>query len=947
MSAEDCSNAVILYKTAIRQVEQLLNEVPNVEQSSTKIIHLHLASLKEAAYMLRSTSNESYKEISSQVLMDAVARTENFLTCTRHTVVELTNRLEDPPPVIPQPALPKITIPNFDGRIEQWHPFWTVFKAVIHDRQDMHDIIKFTMLNSYLRGRAREAIAGLAITPANYAMALTQLQDRFSDVEKLEQDLRRQLLDLPHPEHDAEQLIDFLNKWDIISQQLVTLTGQAGGGPYEKEIVIRCLSDETKKYLYHKYDTNILSVDQVRNGIAKLTAILGGDKTCNPTSWSSNSVKGSPYRNKGPKNEHKVETKLFDVVRVKVQAGTKGIKLNAVVCDHVNTSIHTPGQHNVYLRLQERGVKLADIDIESDTLSDIGLIIGVDYYNAFVYCQSNYDIGMLNTVKIRGKLVVKKLRELKTTWDGDLRIDLKKEFDELLSQLKTTEEIRVPRSCFDEGSFSAHVFVDASQMAYGACTYVVNILWFQGPTWIIDQNQFPEQEDVVYGESANVSEILVEPSLRFPDDDVIIFNCSEFSSLKRALRIVGKLIQFGRRIFPEKFQKTNNLLVLIRIMQRQAFPTLYYALNNGLQENSSVPSDLRNLIRQLGLYVDESGVIRCQGRIQNADLSKSAKHPVYVASRHPLWPLIVSHYHVLNLHCNTNTLVIILRQQFWAGKIRQSVKKILKACLLCKKVQNQPLSIPGFPPLPPERVKHEVPFSCVGSVYMGNISVSESEAENEKGQFAAKHGLPKLLISDNASNFVAAIKFLREISEEPELVDLPYHENVDLRENYAELCETIRKFEKLWLYDYLSSLRERHRNVESSNICPLNVRDLVLIVNENSKRYKYPLGIIKQLYAGPDDVIRTVEIKTASGNFMRPLNQVIPLECNVKERSSTDNKDDDEGEAQDTGDDTENTTKGDLREAPPLQMKHDRRPMRRAAAKAEERIKQLIRDGAL
>ncbi|XP_068200674.1 uncharacterized protein [Palaemon carinicauda] len=634
-------------------------------------------------------------------------------------------------------------------------------------------------------------------------------------------------------------------------------------------------------------------------------------------------------------------------------------------------------------------------------------------------------LGMLNPVTIKGKLFVKKLWELKTAWDGDLRIDLKKEFDDLLSQFKTTEAIRVPRSCFNGGKFSLHVFVDASQVAYGACAYVVSskqmshllisksrvapsppltiprqellaltigtrlavhllesfgdkisdcTVWSDSKvalSWLFyekskevfvinrvkeikdlkfnhnirlfyvctEENPADlvtrEQEAVVYRESVNVNEILAEPSLRVPDDDVITFNCSEFSTLKQALRIVGRLIRFGRRIFPEKFQESNNLLVLIRIMQRQAFPTLYYALNNGLQENSSVPSELRNLIRQLGLYVDESGVIRCQGRIQNADLSESAKHPVYVASRQPLWPLTVSHYHILNLHCNTNTLVIILQQQFWAGK-------------------NSPI---------------REDFESMSSV-----------------QFAAKHGLPRFLISDNAPNFIAAklstivAKAENIISDRPltyvnednaddaltpakllygsnftvapplnKLVDLPYHENVDLRENYAKLCRTIRKFEKLWLHNYLFSLRERHKNVELSNICPLNVGDLVLIVNENCKRYKYPLGIIEQLHAGPDNVIRTAEIRTASGNFTRPLNQVIPLECNVIETSSTDNKQDEEGEAEsvDVGDDLESVAKDEKTDVPLLQMTCDRPPMRRAAVKVEEHRKQLIQKGAL
>ncbi|XP_068228117.1 uncharacterized protein [Palaemon carinicauda] len=135
-----------------------------------------------------------------------------------------------------------------------------MFKASVHERDDVNDIIKFTMLISYLRGNACEAIEGISLTADNYDVAIKTLEDRFSIDGLVEQNLRR------------------------------------------------------------------------------------------------------------------VETNFYDVVRVKVKAGTKRIKLNAVVCDHVNTSIHTPGLRNVYLRLQQQGVKLADRYIESDTLSDIGLI---------------------------------------------------------------------------------------------------------------------------------------------------------------------------------------------------------------------------------------------------------------------------------------------------------------------------------------------------------------------------------------------------------------------------------------------------------------------------------------------------------------------------------------------------------------------------------------------
>ncbi|XP_064085323.1 uncharacterized protein LOC135200647 [Macrobrachium nipponense] len=222
----------------------------------------------------------------------------------------------------------------------------------------------------------------------------------------------------------------------------------------------------------------------------------------------------------------------------------------------------------------------------------------------------------------------------------------------------------------------------------------------------------------------------------------------------------------------------------------------------------------------------------------------------------------------------------------------------------------------------------------------------------------------------------AILLYGRAITMAPPLnkfVDVPFNENVELRENYARLCETIRKFEKLWLLDYLTSLRERHRNTESSNICPLSIGDLVLIVNGNCKRHKYPLGIIEKLHAGPDNVIRTVEIKTASGNFTRPLNHVIPLECNVREESTTESGQNEVGETSEASNEASHinmTTKKTMERAeikdvrdglesvaedapttttgsPPLQVMSDRRPMRRTAAKADEQRKQLIREEAL
>ncbi|XP_068234116.1 uncharacterized protein [Palaemon carinicauda] len=120
-----------------------------------------------------------------------------------------------------------------------------MFKASVHDRDDVNDIIKFTMLISYLRGNARDAIEGISLTADNYAVAIKTLEDHFSNDDLVEQNLRRQLINLPHPKHDAKQLRDFLTKWNNITGQLETLMGKPTGDPLEGEIILKCLPDET------------------------------------------------------------------------------------------------------------------------------------------------------------------------------------------------------------------------------------------------------------------------------------------------------------------------------------------------------------------------------------------------------------------------------------------------------------------------------------------------------------------------------------------------------------------------------------------------------------------------------------------------------------------------------------------------------------------------------
>ena len=85
------------------------------------------------------------------------------------------------------------------------------------------------------------------------------------------------------------------------------------------------------------------------------------------------------------------------------------------------------------------------------------------------------------------------------------------------------------------------------------------------------------------------------------------------------------------------------------------------------------------LVRQLRLFLDSGGLLRCGGRIHNAPLDDSAKFPFLLPPRHPLSKLIIHDAHVKQLHSGVNATVTALRQTFWITSIRAACKETTQA----------------------------------------------------------------------------------------------------------------------------------------------------------------------------------------------------------------------------------------------------------------------------
>lgn len=85
------------------------------------------------------------------------------------------------------PRLPELKIDIFNGELQKWMSFWEQFEGTIHRNTAISVTDKFHYLRKYLAGDAAATIAGFPTTESSYNDAISMLQQRFGDKQRIEQ----------------------------------------------------------------------------------------------------------------------------------------------------------------------------------------------------------------------------------------------------------------------------------------------------------------------------------------------------------------------------------------------------------------------------------------------------------------------------------------------------------------------------------------------------------------------------------------------------------------------------------------------------------------------------------------------------------------------------------------------------------------------------------------
>nr|XP_022914664.1 uncharacterized protein LOC111425114 [Onthophagus taurus] len=242
---------------------------------------------------------------------------------------------------------------------------------------------------------------------------------------------------------------------------------------------------------------------------------------------------------------------------------------------------------------------------------------------------------------------------------------------------------------------------------------------------------------------------------------------------------------FDRYSSWSKLQKSKRLLV--KLAQEQEF-------SEDISNLKAKGIKLTSKLKTLDPFLDEDGILRVGGRLANTDLTFSRKHQIILPSKHKLTELIIRHKHLENLHAGVQTLLSIIRLEYWPVNGKNVIKKILRSCTICFRVKPR-FIFPKMGMLPKERTTPVRPFTNVGVDYAGPILIKDGKLRNRRfiksyvclfvtdltsdtflnafKRFVGRRGLCRCLYSDNATNFKGAKNLmyanLEDLAKDPDI----------------------------------------------------------------------------------------------------------------------------------------------------------------------------------
>lgn len=267
-----------------------------------------------------------------------------------------------------------------------------------------------------------------------------------------------------------------------------------------------------------------------------------------------------------------------------------------------------------------------------------------------------------------------------------------------------------------------------------------------------------------------------------------------FSKLTRAQRVCAQVHRFIHNVRNPQNKLTGILTVdelkcalttLIRLAQQVSFPNEVLCLNN------KKPLPHKSNLISLNPFIDDQGLVRVGGRINNANYPYDKKHPILLKANHYLTKLIFQQEHERMLHAPPQLLLATVRDQYWPVGGRKLARDTYDRCFKCRRFKGEGM-VNIMSNLPNDRVEPDFPFNTVATDFAGPYLITDRKGRGCKitkcylcifvcfrykcihlepvseltknafiltlTRFIARRGKPRLIFCDNGRNYVAGAK---------------------------------------------------------------------------------------------------------------------------------------------------------------------------------------------
>ena len=329
-----------------------------------------------------------------------------------------------------------------------------------------------------------------------------------------------------------------------------------------------------------------------------------------------------------------------------------------------------------------------------------------------------------------------------------------------------------------------------------------SLTWRHGPDWLpkfsftdlSDDLPMPEDCNAEMKSSASHS-LLVETESRGIGH---LIECERYSKLQKLLRVTALVKKFAAQFKTLVKHDSCSVEWTVTAADMESAEMDWVT---DCQKQLTVEPKFESWTKRLDVFLDNDNVWRCGGRLKKSHISYETKHPILLTKQHHFSTLIVRHAHERTSHGGVKDTLTDVRSQYWFVKGRQFVRKLLRRCITCRKLEGPPYTAVPPPPLPEFRVTESPPFAYSGVDFAGPLYIKQDDgSESAKvwialftccvtqavhlelvpdltaktflrsfKRFTAIRGIPIQVISDNARTFTSAAQTLEKLFDNQEV----------------------------------------------------------------------------------------------------------------------------------------------------------------------------------